>query len=113
MDLDRAAGAIQLQARGQAAQVLPGLVVERGRLPPPQAHELPPLERPSGHDCLGRRESPSLDQGHDGVGLAAIADQVARAQDLIDAKILEAAQGRLERAEVGVNVRDQSDVAWN
>ena len=113
VDLDRAVGAVQLEARGQRPEEFPGLVAERGRLPPPQAHELPPLEGPAVMVASDAGDPTSHDQGHDGVGLAAVADQVARAEGLIDAKILEAAQGRLERTEVGVNVGDQSDAAWN
>ncbi len=51
---------------------------------------------------------PRAQLGHDGIRLATIADQIAQANDLIDGKLLEPGERRLERAYVAVDVSDES-----
>jgi hypothetical protein len=69
---------------------------------------LPPLDDPA-VVVAADAGNPSIAQlGHDGIRLATVADQVAQANDLIDGKLLEPGERRLERAYVTVDVRDES-----
>ena len=57
----------------------------------------------------GRRAG--VDRGHAGVGVGAVADQIAEAPDLIDAGLIDPAEHRGQRGKIGVDVRDDGDSA--
>jgi hypothetical protein len=61
--------------------------------------------------AVDRRDLHLLHEGADLVGVGAVADQVAAAVDLLDAELLDAGQGGLERGQVGVDVGDDCDGA--
>jgi hypothetical protein len=69
---------------------------------------LPPLDDPA-VVVAADAGNPSIAQlGHDGIRLATVADHIAQANDLIDGKPLEPGERRLERANVAVDVSDES-----
>jgi hypothetical protein len=59
--------------------------------------------------AVDRRNLPLLDQHAHFVGVRAVADQVAAAVELLDADRVDRVEARLERGQVGVNVRDDCD----
>ena len=109
IDGDAPAAAGDAEARRQCGQELPGLVPERGRLPAAQSDDLPPLQGPAVVVAPNAGDRPLANQGHHVVGVRAVADQVAGAEDRRHVELIEVPQGRLQGAMVRVNVRDQSE----
>ena len=108
VQLDDPALAFKPAAGRQAAQEVPGVVTQVSRFPAPQSQHLPPLDDPAVVVAADAGNSAIPQLGHDGIRLAAIADQIAQANDLIDGELLEPGERRLERADVAVDVSDES-----
>src|SRR5271157_6090674 len=108
VQLDDPALAFKPAAGRQAALEVPGFVTQVSHLPAPQSQNLPPLDDPAVVVAADAGNSSILQLGHDGIRLAAIADQIAQANDLIDGELLEPGERRLERAHVAVDVSDKS-----
>src|SRR5271157_1314203 len=108
VQLDDPALAFKPAAGRQAAQEVPGVVTQVSRFPAPQSQHLPPLDDPAVVVAADAGNPSSAQLGHDGIRLATVADQIAQANDLIDGKLLEPGERRLERADVTMDVSDES-----